>query len=61
MPYVTVKFGILRGQGGVWVEYFYDLWRRSRYEAKLFRFGTDTESKKWDSVHLCTLLRSFSL
>jgi len=52
--YVTVELTILQSQGGVGVEYFHDLCRRSRCAcgAKLFRGGADAKSKKWDSAHL---------
>ena len=41
--YVTVEFAILRSQGGVGVEYFYDFRRRSGCGAKLFGGGADAE------------------
>jgi len=44
--YVTTECAILRSQGGVGVEYFYDLRRRSGRGAKLFGVGADAESKK---------------
>jgi len=44
--YVTVEFAILRSQGRVRVEYFYDLRRRSGCGTKLFGGGADAESKK---------------
>jgi len=44
--YVTVEFAILRSQGGVGVEYFYDLQKSSGCGEKLFREGADAESKK---------------
>jgi len=44
--YVTVNIAILRSQGRVGVEYFYDLRRRSGYREKLFGGEADAESKK---------------
>jgi len=44
--YVTVEFAILRSQGGVGVEYFYDFRKRSVCGANLFGGGADAESKK---------------
>jgi len=43
---VTVEFAVFRSQGGVGVEYFYDLRRRGGCGAKLFGGGADAESKK---------------
>ena len=43
--YVAVEFAILRSQGRVGVEYFYNLRRRSGCGAKLFGAGADVESK----------------
>jgi len=45
-PYFTIEFAILQSQGGVGVEYFYDLRRRSGRGAKLFGIGADAESNK---------------
>jgi len=46
MPICYYRIAILRSQGGVGVEYFYDLRRRSGCGAKLFVVGADAESKK---------------
>jgi len=43
--YVTVEFAILWSQGGVGVEYFYDLQRRSGCRSKLFGGGADRVKK----------------
>jgi len=44
--YVTVEYTILQSQGGVEVEYFYDLRRMSGCRVKLLRGGAGAESKK---------------
>jgi len=43
--HVTVEFAIYRSQGGVGVEYFYDLRRRSGCGAKSFGGGANASQK----------------
>jgi len=59
--YVPVKFEISPSQGGVGLEYFNDLRRRSRYEANPFGVGADAELKKWYSVHLWLITTVWSV
>jgi len=62
MPICYYRIPILRSQGRVGVEYFYDLQRKSGCGAKLFVAvaGADAESKKWDSIHLWRLYGSLT-